>query len=71
MVFDSWQALWTMAGHGGYVWSAYAATVVVLAALLWLPVRRMRRSQRWLRDFYLRQDSHVGGPVHYSGDNEV
>lgn len=76
MFFDSWQAVWVMAGHGGYVWSAYAITFVTLAALLWLPVQRKRRSQRWLRDFYrrqddLRQNSYPADSTHHSGDYEV
>jgi heme exporter protein D len=43
MYFDSFAALMTMDGHGAYVWSAYAITLVVVIALLILPLRRQRR----------------------------
>lgn len=48
MYFESWQAFWTMGGHGPYVWSAYAITFVVLVGLVvapWLRGRRLRRDQ--------------------------
>ena len=33
MYFDSWSAFFAMGGHGVYVWLAYGATVVTLAAI--------------------------------------
>ncbi|MDX9874013.1 MAG: heme exporter protein CcmD [Spongiibacteraceae bacterium] len=43
MYFESWQAVWTMGGHGPYVWAAYTIWFVTLSALVWLPLRRQRR----------------------------
>jgi heme exporter protein D len=43
MYFENLSAALTMGGHGGYVWSAYALTVVVLALILILPRRRRIR----------------------------
>lgn len=34
MHFDSLDALWHMAGHGPFVWSAYAIVFVVITALV-------------------------------------
>lgn len=41
--FESWQALWQMAGHGPYVWSAVAVTGLVMAMLIAAPLRRRRQ----------------------------
>ena len=49
MYFDSVAAALAMNGHGAYVWSAYALTLVVLAYLLTWPLRRQRRLLRELR----------------------
>lgn len=43
MYFDSWQALLAMEGHGPYVWSAYAITLIVLLWLLLAPMLRRRQ----------------------------
>ncbi|PLW67366.1 heme exporter protein CcmD [Pseudohalioglobus lutimaris] len=43
MYFDSFAAMLSMDGHGAYVWSAYAITLVVVGALLLVPLRRQRR----------------------------
>lgn len=43
MAFDSWQALLAMGGHGPYVWSAYAVTLLVMAWLIAAPVLKHRR----------------------------
>lgn len=43
MQFDSLTALWQMGGHGPYVWSAYALTVVTLLAIIVVPLQRSRR----------------------------
>lgn len=40
MYFDSLSDALSMAGHGGYVWSAYAICVAVIALLLFWPIRR-------------------------------
>jgi len=48
MYFDSLNAAWDMAGHGSYVWSAYAITMAVVASLVILPHRRARRAQQLL-----------------------
>lgn len=49
MYFDSIGAALTMNGHGAYVWSAYALSVLVLAYTLSVPRRRERRLLRELR----------------------
>ena len=43
MYFDSLQAALTMDGHGVYVWSVVAVSVLVTAGLLVLPARSARR----------------------------
>lgn len=55
MYFDSIEAAITMAGHGGFVWSAYAITLVVLALLLLAPRRRQARYLRELAGELKRQ----------------
>ncbi|MCB1841566.1 MAG: heme exporter protein CcmD [Halioglobus sp.] len=49
MYFDSFHALLVMDGHGGFVWSAYALTLLVIAFLLLAPVIRRKRLLRELR----------------------
>ena len=49
MYFESLEAALTMGGHGPYVWSAYAITLVVLVQLLLWPRRRQRRLLSELR----------------------
>ena len=39
-------AFFAMGGHGGYVWPAYALTVVVLVALLVASIRVLRKQER-------------------------
>jgi len=43
MYFDSWSALFSMDGHGVYVWSAYLISLSVLALLVWWPLSRNKR----------------------------
>jgi heme exporter protein D len=46
MQFDSVSEAITMGGHGAYVWSAYAITLVVVGISLlrpWLVTRRLKR----------------------------
>jgi heme exporter protein D len=49
MQFDSLQAIWSMQGHGPYVWSAYAIAVATLVALVVAPLRRRKRLLAELR----------------------
>lgn len=49
MYFDSLTELWTMAGHGPYVWAAYAISFIVLAALIMLPAKHYRQQLRHIR----------------------
>ena len=46
MQFDSLQALWEMGGHGPFVWSAYAITLVTLIVIIAAPLARRRRFLR-------------------------
>jgi heme exporter protein D len=48
MYFDSLHAVLTMDGHGAYVWSAYAISLLVLALLLRAPRRRQKAFLRRL-----------------------
>jgi heme exporter protein D len=41
--FENLHDLWEMSGHGPFVWSAYAITLVVLIAVLYAPLARQRR----------------------------
>ena len=43
MYFESVEALIAMEGHGPYVWSAYAITLIVLVGLVVAPLRRRRQ----------------------------
>jgi len=43
MYFESLHALFTMEGHGAYVWAAYLVTILVIVAVLIAPVRRRKR----------------------------
>jgi heme exporter protein D len=56
MYFDSFEAALTMAGHGAFVWSAYAITMVVLAIILLAPRRRRIRYLRELAGELKRQE---------------
>ncbi|MFV0277289.1 MAG: heme exporter protein CcmD [Parahaliea sp.] len=48
MYFDTLHAALVMDGHGAFVWSAYAITILVLLILLLTPVLRARRVRREL-----------------------
>lgn len=54
MYFSSWQAFWTMDGHGPYVWAAYLLSLTILVALVAMPLLRQRRFVRQQRQL-LRQ----------------
>lgn len=64
MYFDNMQAVLTMGGHGIYVWSAYAVTAVVIAAVLMVPTQRRRRLLRDQLDLQRRArgDTNPAGP---------
>jgi heme exporter protein D len=49
MYFDSVAAALTMDGHGAYVWSAYALSLLVLVYVVSAPLRRQRSLLRELR----------------------
>ena len=58
MYFDSVAAAIDMAGHGGYVWSAYCISVLVIMYLLLVPRQRQRRLKRQIAG-ELRRDAHA------------
>ena len=63
MYFDSFGAALAMAGHGAYVWSAYAISLVVVALILLVPLRRQRRFLRRLAGEQKRQpQGQTSGP---------
>jgi heme exporter protein D len=43
MYFDSLSGALQMGGHGGFVWSAYLITVVVVSCLIILPKRKEKQ----------------------------
>lgn len=51
MKFDSFAALLSMDGHGGYVWAAYGITLLVIVINLWWPRR--------IRTGFVRQEKRV------------
>ncbi len=55
MYFDSLGAALAMDGHGVYVWSAYAISLVVVVLILLVPRRRQRRFLRRLAGEQKRQ----------------
>ncbi len=67
MYFDSFGALLAMDGHGGFVWSAYLITLLVIAALLLLPLRRQRTVLRQIGGELRRRQ---GAPDGVPGANE-
>ncbi|MBP6701668.1 MAG: heme exporter protein CcmD [Halioglobus sp.] len=60
MYFDSLGAALAMDGHGAYVWSAYAISLVVVVLILLVPVRRQGRFLRQLAGEQKRQQQ---GPI--------
>jgi len=48
MYFDSLSDFINMGGHGLYVWSSYAITLVLLVASVLLPWLNLRRTRRQL-----------------------
>ena len=49
MYFNNLAELWEMAGHGPYVWSAYAISFAVLAAMVVIPAVRYRQQLAQIR----------------------
>ncbi|MEP4484655.1 MAG: heme exporter protein CcmD [Halioglobus sp.] len=69
MYFDSVSAAIDMAGHGGYVWSAYFISLLVIAYLLVLPGLRQRSLKRQIAG-ELRREAHAAA-LHSSEDPAV
>jgi len=55
MYFESISAALQMDGHGGYVWSAYFITAIVVAIVLILPLRREKAFIKGLQGTLKRQ----------------
>ena len=60
MYFDSLSAAMTMGGHGGYVWSAYAITFLVLGVVILRPILSSRRLRRDIRSELARKAAASG-----------
>jgi len=58
--FDSLSAAMTMGGHGGYVWSAYAITFLVLGVVILRPILSSRRLRRDIRSELARKAAASG-----------
>jgi len=56
MYFDSLASALQMDGHGGYVWSAYIITVLVVSFLVILPIRKEKQLIRQLQGALKRQN---------------
>lgn len=71
MAFDSWHDFLLMGGHGVYVWSAYAMTLIVM---LWLIIAPLLRQRQLLRDIAAQERRRSVGstttPVHQTGADE-
>lgn len=57
MYFNSLAELWAMAGHGPYVWAAYAISFIVLAAIVVIPTKRYRQQLAQIREQHSQSDS--------------
>lgn len=55
MAFESWSEVWQMGGHGLYVWSAYAVTLIAVVALVIVPWRRSTAEVKAQRAWSARQ----------------
>lgn len=60
MYFESLGAALAMDGHGAYVWSAYAISLVVVVLMLLVP---QRRQGRFLRQLVAEQKRQHQGPI--------
>ncbi|MBT5292488.1 MAG: heme exporter protein CcmD [Cellvibrionales bacterium] len=49
MYFSNLVELWNMAGHGPFVWSAYAISFIVLAAIIVIPAKHYRQQLKHIR----------------------
>jgi|TARA_B110000091_G_C13377927_1_gene294957 heme exporter protein D len=56
MYFNNLAELWEMAGHGPYVWSAYAISFIVLAAIVVIPAKRYRQQLAQIQQQSNKQD---------------
>lgn len=61
MYFESLQAVLAMDGHGGFVWSAYAVTTVVLVAMVAAPLKRRKRLLREIGGALRREQGQPAG----------
>ena len=59
MYFSNLHQLWTMDGHGPYVWAAYAIVTTVIVLLVGDPLRRRRETLERVRR---RAGTPGGGP---------
>lgn len=66
MYFESVAAAIDMAGHGGYVWSAYGITLLVIGWLLLAPRMRLQDLKRQIAG-ELRRNADVE-PIHNDAD---
>lgn len=62
MYFESLYDLLHMDGHGGFVWSAYIISIIVIAAILVAPERRKRGFLRQLAGELKRQQGADNSP---------
>ena len=69
MYFDSFAAVLAMDGHGAFVWSAYLISLLVVAAMILLPLRRQRTILRQLGAELRRRQGTPGGVA--AGNEEV
>jgi len=44
MFFDSFESLWLMAGHGGYVWACYGLFITLLLANVWRARKQRKKA---------------------------
>ncbi len=60
MIFEDFQALWLMDGHGIYVWTVYLFSIVFFLVLALLPIFKKRALIKTIRkrQLFAEQDYH-------------
>lgn len=66
MYFSSFTELFSMAGHGPYVWAAYAITFVVLSLLVISPLKNQAQAKQDIRMRIRRENRSKNKPLHRS-----
>ena len=64
MYFETLAEAFFMGGHGLFVWSAYAITLLPIIAMVAVPLRRLKRYRDWIvADMASRSGSEIAGAL--------